>query len=61
MNDFTNDQLRQADPSVLAAENGKVETAVNVLRAESGHQRSEWMNELLDAAAEILENEVQER
>jgi len=55
---YDNKQLEAASPSIFAAENGKVETAVEVLKSESNARKPSMEAELLDAAAKLLQSEV---
>jgi len=53
------DDMKAASPgSIFAAENGKVETAIEVLSEEAKHVDCDWMREELDAVAFYLETEV---
>jgi len=58
MNDYTEEQLRAANPSMFAAQNGDVKTAINVLREEVDSLNPSMDKELLEATALYLENEV---
>lgn len=53
------DDMEAASPgSIFAAENGKVETAIEVLSEEAKHVDCDWMREELEAVALYLETEV---
>jgi len=55
---ISNDQLKNASPSVLAAENGDVEKAIEVLKKEADQASCDWVEQNLRGSADFLENEV---
>ena len=52
--EFTED----TSPRALDAQNEKIETAINVLKAEANSRKPSMVAELFDAAAEALQHEV---
>jgi len=53
------EQIRAASPSsMFSAENGKIQTTIQVLKSEADQADSEWMREELEAVAKYMEEEV---
>lgn len=59
MQDNTIEELRNASPSILDAEQEKVETCIQVLKAEASQLKPCLEKEMLEATILFLEEEVQ--
>lgn len=58
MDDYTKEQLSAANPSILAAQNGDLKTAIDVLRKLADDCETEWATENLNTSADLIEKEV---